>query len=141
MTQAERLAASDGRAVVLFDGVCNLCNASVRFIVDHDRRGRFAFAPLQSEVGRRLLAGRVPAGVDSVVLIEGGRVYTRSRAALLIARRLDGLWPLMYALAVVPTPIADALYAWIARNRYRWFGRSEECRVPTPGLRGRFLDG
>jgi predicted DCC family thiol-disulfide oxidoreductase YuxK len=87
------------------------------------------------------LAGRVPAGVDSVVLIERGQIYTRSRAALRIARRLDGLWPLMYALAVVPTPLADAVYAWIARNRYRWFGRSEECRVPTPELRGRFLDG
>jgi len=130
-------------AIVLFDGVCNLCNASVGFIIDRDRRGYFSFAALQSEVGRRRLASYRRPGetLDTVVLLEGGRVYTRSRAALRIARRLDGLWPLLFALSVLPEPIADAAYGWIARNRYRWFGRSESCRVPTPELRARFLDG
>jgi predicted DCC family thiol-disulfide oxidoreductase YuxK len=128
---------------VLFDGVCNLCNASVGFIVDRDRRGYFSFAPLQSEVGRRLLAahGPLPESMDSVVLLEGGRLYTRSRAALRIARRLDGAWPLLFALSILPVPLADAAYAWVARNRYRWFGRTEACRVPTAALRARFLDG
>ena len=127
---------------MLFDGVCNLCNASVQFIVDRDRRGYFAFAPLQSTVGRELLAAHddVTAGVDSVVLVEGGRAYTRSAAALRIARRLDGAWPLLYGLTIVPRPIADAVYGFVARHRYRWFGQSETCRVPTPELRGRFLD-
>src|SRR5438067_13913252 len=113
--------------IVLFDGVCNLCNASVGFIVDRDRRGYFQFAALQSEVGQRLLAshGPLPATIDSVALLEGGRLYTRSRAALRIARRLDGLWPLLFALSILPAPIADAAYAWVARNRYRWFGRTE----------------
>jgi predicted DCC family thiol-disulfide oxidoreductase YuxK len=130
-------------AVVLFDGVCNLCNASVTFIVDRDRRGYFAFAPLQSEVGRRLLAshGQPDPALDSVVLLEGGRLYTRSRAALRIARRLDGAWPLLFALSILPVSLADAAYAFVARNRYRWFGRTEACRVPTPALRARFLDG
>ena len=130
-------------AIVLFDGVCNLCNASVRFIVDRDRRGYFSFAPLQSELGRRLLASHGHAGqaLDSVVLIERGRLYRSSRAALRIARRLDGLWPLLFALSILPVPIADAVYGWVARNRYRWFGRSQACRLPTPALRARFLDG
>jgi predicted DCC family thiol-disulfide oxidoreductase YuxK len=128
---------------VLFDGVCNLCNASVGFIVDRDRRGYFSFAALQSEAGRRRLAshGPLPESMDSIVLLEDGRLYSRSRAALRIARRLDGLWPLLFALSVVPVPIADAVYAWVARRRYRWFGRTEACRVPTPALKGRFLDG
>jgi len=131
----------DPRAIVLFDGVCNLCNASVTFIIDRDRRGRFAFAPLQSEVGRALLRrhGPWPDAIDSVVLVEGGRAYTRSRAALRIARRLDGAWPLLYGLAVLPTPVLDALYDLVARNRYRLFGRTGACRVPTPALRARFL--
>jgi predicted DCC family thiol-disulfide oxidoreductase YuxK len=130
-------------AIVLFDGVCNLCNASVGFIVDRDRRGYFSFAALQSEIGRRLLGRHgQPAGtIDSVVLLEGGRLYTRSQAALRIARRLDGAWPLLFALSILPVSLTDAAYSWVARNRYRWFGRTEACRVPTPALRARFLDG
>jgi len=123
------------RAVVLFDGVCNLCNASVNFIIKRDPRCRFSFAALQSEAGQALLARHKIAGQrpDSVILLEEGRVFMRSTAALRIARRLSGLWPLLYPLVLVPIPIRDKLYDWVARHRYRWFGRREQCRLPTPG--------
>jgi predicted DCC family thiol-disulfide oxidoreductase YuxK len=129
-------------SVVLFDGVCNLCNASVSFIIDRDPAGRFRFAALQSEAGRELLErhGRpVTATPESVVLVEAGRVYEQSTAALRIARRLKGGWKLLYAFALVPRPLRDLVYRWIARNRYRWFGREEACRRPTPELERRFL--
>jgi predicted DCC family thiol-disulfide oxidoreductase YuxK len=129
-------------SVVLFDGVCNLCNASVSFIIDRDPAGRFRFAALQSEAGRELLErhGRpVTATPESVVLVEAGRVYEQSTAALRIARRLKGGWKLLYAFALVPRPLRDLVYRWIARNRYRSFGREEACRRPTPELERRFL--
>jgi predicted DCC family thiol-disulfide oxidoreductase YuxK len=115
--------------IVRFDGVCNLCQASVQFIIRHDKKGKFKFAPLKSD----------EAG--SVVLDIGGRRFTKSAAALEIARRLDGAWKLLYALIVVPRPIRDALYMFIANRRYRWFGRQEQCMVPTAEIRNRFLEG
>jgi predicted DCC family thiol-disulfide oxidoreductase YuxK len=128
---------------VLFDGVCNLCNAAVNFIIDRDRARTIRFASLQSEAALQLLARHglaAPAAEpETILFVSGGRVYDRSTAALQIARRLSGLWPLLAAFAVVPRPLRDAVYAWIARNRYRWFGKSESCRVPTPALRERFL--
>jgi predicted DCC family thiol-disulfide oxidoreductase YuxK len=130
-------------AVVLFDGVCNLCDATVQFIIDRDAAGRFRFAPLQSEAAATLLRARgreVPPGdPDSVLLVEGDAVYSHSDAALRIARRLDGAWPVFYAFVAVPRFVRDAVYRFIARNRYRWFGRVEACRMPTPALRARFL--
>lgn len=131
---------ADAGSVVLFDGVCNLCNAAVRFIIRRDPGGRLRFAALQSEAAAVLLAAQAEPLPDSIVLVEGGRVFTRSAAALRIARRLRFPWPLLYALIVVPRPLRDAVYGWIARNRYRWFGRSDQCMVPTPELRARFLD-
>jgi predicted DCC family thiol-disulfide oxidoreductase YuxK len=132
---------NEPRRVVLFDGVCNFCDASVNFILDHDARGRFEFAALQSPAGVRLLAqaGRSP-GLSTMVLIEGDRVYTQSTAALRIARLLDGAWRLLYALIVVPKPLRDWAYRAFAVNRYRLFGQLEACRVPTPELRARFLE-
>lgn len=129
--------------IVLFDGVCNLCAWAVRFIIGRDPAGRFRFASLQSAAGRELLAHHglpAPAEPDSVVLIEGGRAYLRSDAALRIARGLRPPWPLVYAAVVVPRPIRDWAYNLIARNRYRWFGRQEACWLPTPALRARFLE-
>jgi predicted DCC family thiol-disulfide oxidoreductase YuxK len=139
------LNASDTRSthapVVLFDGVCNLCNGSVQFIITHDPAAHFRFAALESEAARRLLgecelSGPLP---DSVALVEGGSVYTRSTAALRIARRLAFPCPLLYALIVVPRPLRDVVYNLIARNRYRWFGKRDACMVPTRELRARFL--
>jgi predicted DCC family thiol-disulfide oxidoreductase YuxK len=133
--------APSGTAVVLFDGVCNLCNASVNFIIDRDPAGHFKFAALQSEAASGMLAPCGPSGeaLSSVVLLEEGRCYERSAAALRIARRLSGAWPLLYAFVVVPRPLRDAVYDWVARNRYRWFGKRDACRLPTPELRARFL--
>lgn len=131
-------------AVVLFDGVCNLCNRAVNFIIAHDPDGYFRFAALQSEAGAALLRryGRVltSSEPDSVVLVEADRVFDLSTAALRIARRLRGPWKLLWVLIAIPRPIRDAVYRWIARHRYRWFGQASACRVPTPELQARFLE-
>ncbi len=127
-------------SVVLFDGVCNLCNNSVQFIITRDRSARFRFAALDSAAARRLIertGSRSPLP-DSIVLVEQGRVYTRSTAALRIARRLPFPWPLLYAAIVVPRPLRDLAYDFVARNRYRWFGKRDSCMMPTPELRARF---
>jgi predicted DCC family thiol-disulfide oxidoreductase YuxK len=132
--------------VVLFDGVCNLCHSAVRFIVRNDPAGRFRFAALDSEAGRSLLAeAGVDAaggsgGPDSVVLIENGRVYRRSEAALRIAGSLRLPWRLLAPLRRLPRTGRDAAYDFVARRRYRWFGRKESCPLPAPGIRDRFLD-
>jgi predicted DCC family thiol-disulfide oxidoreductase YuxK len=130
-------------AVILFDGVCNLCNGTVQFVVDRDPGEYFRFAALQSEAAARLLDARghppIVGDPDSIVLVEGERVYTHSDAALRIATKLSGAWKLFAVFLVVPRVVRDVVYRFIARNRYRWFGRSETCRVPTPALRARFL--
>jgi predicted DCC family thiol-disulfide oxidoreductase YuxK len=128
--------------VILFDGVCNLCNGFVQFVIDRDPSARFRFASLQSKAGAALAAAPVGGGAlpDSVVLVEDGRVYTESAAALRVLSRLGFPWNLTSALVVVPRPLRDAVYRWVARNRYRWFGRRDVCMVPTPALRARFLD-
>lgn len=131
-------------AVILFDGVCNLCNGFVQFVIRHDSRGYFRFAALQSAEGQALLRAQgisLPAtpDPDSVVLVEAGQVYTHSTAVLRIARGLGGAWPLLGAGRLVPRPWRDAAYRWVARNRYRWFGRQQACLLPTPALKSRFL--
>ena len=126
--------------IVFFDGVCNLCNAAVRFIIKRDPRGYFRFASLQSEAAARMLPPdcREKAG-DSIILLEDGDCYGTSTAALRIARRLRAPWPLLYGAALIPRFIRDPIYRWIARNRYRWFGKKDSCPLPTPELKGRFL--
>ena len=132
----------DKHALILFDGVCNLCNGAVNFIIDRDPDGVFRFAPLQSDVAQEHLAGTPAAGttLDTIVLVEDGTPYVRSTAALRIARRLTAPWPLLALFLAVPRPLRDAVYNWIARNRYDWFGRRDQCRLPTPDLKERFLD-
>lgn len=125
---------------VLFDGICNLCNAAVNFIIDRDREGYFRFAPLQSDVGQALTRTCGVGDADTMVLVEDGRCYVRSTAALRIARRLDGAWPLLSVLLLVPSPLRDVLYRFVARYRFQWFGRRDACRLPTPELRDRFLE-
>jgi predicted DCC family thiol-disulfide oxidoreductase YuxK len=128
--------------VIFFDGVCNLCQGAVRFVILRDRAARFRFAPLQSDGHRAQFAvtGRVGEPMDTVILVEDGRRYERSTAALRIARHLDGVWPLLYVFIVIPRPIRDAIYRWIARHRYRWFGRQDQCMIPIPDHQSRFLD-
>jgi len=132
---------ADEHPLVLFDGVCNLCNASINFMIDRDPRSRLRFAPLQSELGQSLLRehGLPPAELDSMVLLSEGKVYRKSSAALRIAQRLKWPWPLLSGFLIVPRLLRDPFYNLVARNRYRWFGRQESCRVPTPELRERFL--
>ena len=128
--------------VVLFDGHCTLCHGTVVFLIRRDPEGIFTFASLQSEAGKALLAkaGYDGSALDSIVFIEHGRVFDRSTAALRIARKMNRLWPLFYGLIIVPRPIRDAVYNWIARNRYAWFGRVENCLLPTPEIRSRFIE-
>jgi len=127
--------------VILFDGVCNFCNASINFVIDRDPHQQFVFAPLQSNTARQLLEEKQydPDQFDSVVLLKNGRLYEKSDAALEIARDLTGAWPLLYAFKIVPLFIRNAVYDLIARNRYKWFGRQDACRIPTQELRQRFL--
>ena len=129
-------------STILFDGVCNLCSAVVQFVIRRDRAGRFRFGALQSDGARRLLAsaGRsTPASPETFVLLEDAGVFTRSTAALRIARRLPFPWPLAYGFIVIPRPLRDAIYDWVARHRYQWFGRLDQCLVPSPDQRRRFI--
>ena len=132
---------ADAHPVLLFDGVCNLCHGVVRFVLDHDREARFRFAPLQSEVGRALLArfGLDADALDAVVLIDETGAHLRSDAALRVARRLGPPWSWLGPLAMIPRPLRDAVYDFIARHRYRWFGKQDACPLPRPEWRERFL--
>ena len=126
---------------MLFDGVCNFCNASVNFVIERDKAGYFKFAPLQSEIGEELIAkhGIDTAETDSVIVVENDRAYTHSSAALRIAKQLDGLWSWSYGFIVVPKPVRDFFYRLFAKHRYRLFGRQDACMMPTPEIRARFL--
>lgn len=130
-------------AVVLFDGVCNLCNSTVHFIIARDPAAYFRFAPLQSASAAALLGDKAPptdAAPDSVMLVEGGKIYQASTAALRIARKLQGPWKLLYGFIVVPRILRDPVYYFIAHHRYQWFGKADACWLPTPELRSRFLE-
>ena len=128
-------------AIVLFDGVCNFCNASVNFVIERDKAGYFKFAPLQSEIGEELAAkhGIDKIDTDSVIVVENEKSYTHSSAAMRIAKELDGIWSALYVFVVVPKPIRDFFYKLFAKNRYRLFGKQEACMMPTPEIRTRFL--
>lgn len=127
--------------VLLFDGVCNLCHASVRFVLERDRAARFRFAPLQSEIGRALLArhGFDPTALDTVVLVDADGAHVRSDGALRTLRALGAPWSWLGVLRIIPRPLRDAVYDWIARHRYRWFGKQDACPLPRPEWRERFL--
>jgi predicted DCC family thiol-disulfide oxidoreductase YuxK len=125
----------------MFDGVCNLCNSSVNFLIDHDKKNIFKFTALQSEKGQKILEYlNLPKNdFDSFIYIENDKVYKKSSAALKIAKQLGGLYTLAYPLIIIPKPIRDFLYNLIAKNRYKLFGRKDACRVPTPELKQKFL--
>lgn len=127
---------------VLFDGVCNLCNGTVQFVIKRDRAGIFRFASLQSDYAQTLLRqANLPTDqLYSVIVIEDGIAYQKSDAALRIARHLSGVWRWLYILRVVPKFIRDGLYNFIATNRYRFFGKQDHCMIPTPELKARFVD-
>jgi predicted DCC family thiol-disulfide oxidoreductase YuxK len=128
-------------AVVLFDGICNLCNWSVQFIIKRDPGGYFRFAPMQSDVGRRLLEmhGFRPKASDTFILIEEYRCLTKSDAAITVAKHLTGLWPVLRFLTIIPKTVRNWCYDVVARNRYRWFGKKETCMIPSRELLDRFI--
>lgn len=128
--------------ILLFDGVCNLCNGAVNFIIDRDPKNHFKFAALQSDFGQEQLRklGFSQSDFDSLVLLSQDRVYKKSSAALRIAGKLNSLYPLLKVFLVLPPFIRDGVYDIIARNRYKWFGKRDECRIPTPELRSRFIE-
>jgi len=128
--------------VVLFDGVCTLCNRAVDFIIRHDRARRFRYGSLQSNSGRMLLEKfDLPENsLDSIVVIDTGRAYRKSEAALHIARYLDAPWRFVVVLRLLPRSLRDRVYDWIARHRYAWFGKKETCRIPTVAEKQLFLE-
>ncbi len=128
------------KKIILFDGVCNLCNSVVRFIIKHDGKDQFRFASLQGETGKRIMTKfHLPATADSFILVEGETVYTRSTGALRVLRYLGKGWQITYALIILPEFIRNALYNVVAVNRYRWFGKRNECLMPEPRLQSKFL--
>lgn len=139
---AEARTADDEGAIIVFDGVCALCNGWVRFLLRHDRRQRYRYAAMQGERGRALLSanGLDPDDPMSFLLIENGRAWTDTDAIARVLSGLGGVWRLAAALRWLPRALRDPLYRWVARNRYRWFGRYEQCLLPTPEQRARFLD-
>ena len=126
--------------IVLFDGVCHLCDRSVRFVLERDLDTRFHFAPLQSVLGKKLLEkhGLPPDSIDGMVLIDRGTVHTKSSAALRITGQLSFPWRTGILFLVIPKPLRDAVYGVVARHRYRWFGKSESCMVPDSRWESRF---
>ncbi|MGN8644584.1 thiol-disulfide oxidoreductase DCC family protein [Gracilibacillus sp. HCP3S3_G5_1] len=127
--------------IILFDGICNFCSSSVQFIIKRDPARKFHFASLQSEIGQQLVdRHQVSQDLDSLVLLEKGRVYTKSSAVLRIAKELKGGYRLFAIFLIIPKPIRDFLYNIFANNRYRWFGKKEQCMIPKPEDKQRFLD-
>ena len=129
------------KPLVLFDGVCNLCNGSVQFLIRHDPKGKLMFAALQSNKGQEILKhfGMKTDNLDSFVLVEDGQAYIKSTGVLRELKILGGFFSLFYGLIIVPTPIRDFFYNFVAKNRYRFFGKKEFCMIPTPELKARFL--
>lgn len=127
--------------IILFDGVCNFCNASINFVIDHDPEKHFKFAPLQSEIGQDILRKfyKNTEDFDSVILLKDNQLYQKSAAALEITKHLSGSWKYLSFFSILPTPFLDFFYDIIAKNRYRIFGKADSCRMPTPDLRERFL--
>ncbi|MEZ4949206.1 MAG: thiol-disulfide oxidoreductase DCC family protein [Saprospiraceae bacterium] len=127
--------------VLLFDGVCNLCNSSVQFIIKHDPEGKFKFASLQSEYGQQMVKkfGLEKENLETVILIDGEKAYKKSTAALEVTRRLGGFWSIFYVFRIIPSFLRDGIYTWVANNRYKWFGKKDQCMIPSPELKNRFI--
>lgn len=125
--------------IIFFDGVCNLCNASIQFVIKRDVKGYFKFSALQSDLAKQYIPDLNSDDLDTIILLENGKLYKRSTAALRIAKKLNGLWSLMYVFVIVPPFIRNAIYNYIAKNRYKWWGRQEQCWMPTEGLKDRFV--
>lgn len=132
----------EGHSIILFDGVCNLCNSAVQFVIKRDTKDHFLFASLQSEAAIKILMEHnlYSKELFSILLVEDNTIYNKSTAVLRIAKKLKGLWPLLYGFIIIPKFIRDGAYNFIAKNRYRWFGKKDECMVPTPDLKEKFIN-
>ena len=128
-----------GERIIFFDGVCNLCNGAVQFIIKRDPKAKFKFAPLQSTQAEQILTEELRDTLDSIVFYDKGKEYTKSTAALHIAKELSGPWRLFLVFKILPKRFRDWVYDLIAKKRYKWFGKRDSCMLPTPELKNRFL--
>lgn len=131
------------KKIILFDGICNLCDASVQFIIKHDKKDCFRFVPLQSNLGQEIInyIGLGSQKIDSIILYEPTKAYYyKSLAAFNIAKNLDGAISLISVFKILPTSFTDFLYDYIAKNRYKWYGKKESCMIPSPELKSKFID-
>lgn len=132
----------ENKKIILFDGVCNLCNGAIQFVIKRDKKDMFRYAALQSDIGKKMVSERGidTSKTDSIILVEPGvAYYTKSDAANEITKHFGGLWPLFSVFQWIPKPFRNWIYDFIARNRYKWFGRKDQCMIPTPELRAKFL--
>ena len=132
----------ENKKIILFDGVCNLCNGAVQFVIQRDKKDVFRFAALQSEIGQKLIdeRGIDTSTVDSIILIDPGvAYYTKSTAALKIAEDLKGIWSITSVFIYLPERFRNIVYDFIARNRYKWYGKKDQCMIPTPELKNKFI--
>ncbi|WP_372792156.1 thiol-disulfide oxidoreductase DCC family protein [Lutibacter sp.] len=130
-----------GKSIILFDGVCNLCNSTVNFILKHDKKKQFIFTSLQSDAAKKILL-QFPMKIfnlDSIILIENGLIYEKSTAALKISKHLYNGYQLLYLFIILPKFIRDWIYNYIAKNRYNWFGKKDTCMIPSEEIKNRFL--
>ena len=129
------------KKIILFDGVCNLCNNSVTFVIQRDKKDLFRFAALQEPAGQLLIEKHQIdiSKTDSIILIDGDKAYVKSTAALKVARHLGGAYPLLYGFMIVPNFIRNWVYDYVAKNRYKWYGKKDSCMIPTPELKSKFL--
>ncbi|MDO8996647.1 MAG: thiol-disulfide oxidoreductase DCC family protein [Sediminibacterium sp.] len=133
---------SNTNPVILFDGVCNLCNSSVQFVIKHDPKKKFRFASIQGDYGQQVLKQfhLPPDSLNSFILLKDNQIYTHSTGALKVAKQLSGAWPLLYVFIIIPPFIRNAVYQFIANNRYKWFGKKESCAIPSPELKALFYN-
>jgi len=137
-TQRELTALSKEHPIIAFDGVCNLCNGFIEWLIKQDKKAKFRYATLQSASGQ-LISSDLAGDLDTVVLLYKGKIYTHSDVALLSAKELGGGWTALYGLIIFPKRLRDFIYNWVARNRYKWFGKSQACMIPTPEVKKLFL--
>jgi len=142
MTTNRAIADSDEHPILLFDGVCNLCNGSIQFIIPRDPGGKLRFAPLQSELGTQVreATGLSTDDLETVVLVDDGMAYTKSDAAIRVAEHLGGMYRLLSLGRLVPRGVRDRIYDFVAANRYDWFGRKDQCMLPDDDVSDRFIE-